>query len=85
MTATTDTYRSLVTRLREFDGSVFTPHEAQVLRDAADARLFGDDDQMEAVARALQLLDVLVEAARLSSRTSGLLADMLCGIESVAS
>jgi hypothetical protein len=79
----TESYAKFAARLRDLDGSVFAPHEAQILREAADARLFGDHDQMAAVARALELLDVLVEAARLSSRTSTALADMLCAIETV--
>ena len=83
MTTSTESYRSLVLRLRELDGSVFMPHEAQLLREAADARLFGDDDQLDTVGRALELLDALVDAARLSSRTSGALAELLYGIESV--
>ena len=83
MALSTEAYRTLVTRLRELDGSVFTPAEAQIVRDAADARLFGDDDQTEAVARALDLFGTLVEAARLSKRTSSALSDMLGEIESV--
>lgn len=79
----TEVYRTLITRLRELDGSVFTQAKAQIVRDAADARPFGDDDQMEAVARALDRLGTLVEAARLSKRTSSALSDMLGGIESV--
>jgi hypothetical protein len=79
----TEAYRALTTRLRELDGSVFTTAEAQILRDAADARLFGDDDQGEAVARALDLLGTLVEAARLSNGTSSTLSGMLGEIESV--
>jgi hypothetical protein len=80
----TESYRSLVERLRELDGNVFTAPEAQIVRDAADARLFGDDDQEAAVRRALELLEVLVEAARLSTRTSEALTELLGGIESVA-
>lgn len=83
MATSTESYRSLVIRLRELDGSVFTPAEAQIVREAADARLFGDDDRLDAVGRALELLTTLVEAARLSSRTSTLLADLLCNIDSV--
>jgi len=83
VTTSTEVYRTLITRLRELDGSVFTPAEAQIVRDAADARLFGDDDEVEAVTRALDLLDALVEAARLSQRTSSALSEMLGGIESV--
>ncbi len=82
MTPSTESYRGLMARLRELDGSVLGAREAQVLREAADARLFGDDDQVEAVERALELLDTLVQAARLSSRTSLALTDLLCGIES---
>ena len=52
--------------------------EAQSIRDAADARLFGDADQIEAVTAALEMMDTLVEAARLSSRTSRELGDLLC-------
>ena len=84
MTSSTESYRALVERLRELDGSVFTEREAQVVRDAADARLFGDTDQLDAVTGALDLLDTLVEAARLSSRTSRQLGDLLCSIDPAA-
>jgi transcriptional regulator CtsR len=82
--ASTESYRGLVQRLRELDGSVFTEREAQLVRDAADARLFGDADQMDSVRAALDLLEALVEAARLSSRTCAQLADLLCAIEPAA-
>ena len=36
--------------------------EAQLVRDAADARLFGDADQIETAEEALAMLDTLVEA-----------------------
>jgi hypothetical protein len=84
MAANTDAYRALIERLRDLDGSVFTPAEAQRVRDAADARLFGDEDQIAAAREALEMLDALVEAARLSSRTSQALADLLCSIETVS-
>ncbi len=84
MTSSTESYRALVERLRELDGSVFTEREAQVVRDAADARLFGDDDQLDAVTGALELLATLVEAARLSSRTCRQIGDLLCAIEPAA-
>jgi hypothetical protein len=83
MESNTAAYRTLVERVRELDGAVLTPHEAQQVRDAADARLFGDGDQVETVRNALELLDRLVEAARLSTRTCGQLSDLLCGIEPV--
>ena len=84
MTSSTESYRALAARLRELDTSVFTQREAQLIRDAADARLFGDADQMDSVTTALDLLETLVEAARLSSRTSAQLADLLCAIEPAA-
>jgi hypothetical protein len=84
VTASTDAYRALVERLRDLDGSVLTPTEAQLLREAADARLFGDEDAVEPVRQALALLDRLVEAARLSERTRAAIADLLCGIDSVS-
>jgi hypothetical protein len=71
-------------RLRALDGSVMTPDEAQRIRDAADARLFGDPDQIEISTTALDLLEGLVDAARLSNRTSNALAEMLSEIESVS-
>jgi hypothetical protein len=77
-------YGGLIERLRELDGNVFTAREAQSIRDAADARLFGDTDQIETVTLALEMLDALVEAARLSSRTSRQLGDLLCAIEPAA-
>jgi hypothetical protein len=80
----TDSYRALVMRLRALDSTVFTPAEAQCLRDAADARLFGDPDHVETATHALDMLDDLVAAARLSSRTSEALAELLCDIESVS-
>jgi hypothetical protein len=84
MAASTQSYSTLVRRLRDLDGSVLTPAEAQHLREAADARLFGDDDQVDAAKCALALLDGLVQSARLSSRTGRALADLLCNIESVS-
>jgi hypothetical protein len=83
MPASTDSYRALVDRVRELDGAVFTAQEAQRLREAADARLFGDRDQVDTVREALELLDRLVEAARLSTRTCSQLSDLLCAIEPV--
>ena len=83
MSTSTESYSALMVRLRALDGSVMTPDEAQRIRDAADARLFGDPDQIEISTRALDLLEALVEAARLSSRTSNALAEMLSEIESV--
>jgi hypothetical protein len=83
VTTSTESYRDLVERIRVLDGSVFTAGEAQIVREAADARLFGDEDQVDALKRALELLDVLVESARLSSRTCGALSDLLGQIESV--
>lgn len=83
MAASTDSYRALVERVRDLDGAVLTADESQQVRDAADARLFGDGDQSETVACALALLERLVEAARLSSRTSSELSDLLRGIEQV--
>jgi hypothetical protein len=79
----TESYSALMVRLRALDGGVLTPDEAQRIRDAADARLFGDPDQIEISTCALDLLEALVEAARLSSRTSNTLAEMLSEIESV--
>jgi hypothetical protein len=81
MPTSTTAYSTLVERLRDLDGAVFTEAEAQQVRDAADARLFGDGDQTEAVTRALEMLDGLVEAARLSTRTCRQLTDLLCAIE----
>jgi hypothetical protein len=85
VTTSTDSYRALVERIRVLDGSVFTTQEAQIVREAADARLFGDGDHGDALKRALELLDVLVESARLSSRTCRALSDLLGEIESVGS
>jgi hypothetical protein len=81
--ASTESYRALAERIRALDGPVFTPREAQIVREAADARLFGDEDQMNAIKQALALLDGLVESARLSSRTGRALAALLCEIESL--
>jgi hypothetical protein len=83
MPPSTASYRALVERVRDLDGAVFTEHEAQQVREAADARLFGDGDQIETVRLALEMLDRLVEAARLSSRTCHLLSDLLREIEPV--
>jgi hypothetical protein len=84
VTTSTESYSALMVRLRALDGSVLTPEEAQRIRDAADARLFGDPEQIEISTGALDLLDALVESARLSSRTSNALAEMLSDIESVS-
>jgi hypothetical protein len=81
MPARTDSYRALVGRVRDLDGAVLSEVEAQAVRDAADARLFGDDDQSETVQYALALLDQLVEAARLSDRTCRQLSALLSAIE----
>ena len=84
MSTSTESYSALMVRLRALDGSVLTPEEAQRIRDAADARLFGDPDQIEISTDAVDLLETLVEAARLSTRTSNALAEMLSDIESVS-
>ena len=83
MPVSTDAYRALVERLRDLDGTVFSEREAQQVREAADARLFGDGDQIDVVTEALDLLDALVAAARLSSRTCRQLSDLLCDIQPV--
>ena len=83
MSTSTESYSALMVRLRALDGGIMTTDEAQRIREAADARLFGDPDQIEISTRALDLLEDLVEAARLSSRTSNTLAEMLSDIESV--
>lgn len=82
MPVSTESYSTLLRRVRDLDGAVFTAREAQRMRDAADARLFGDDDQAETAKRALAMLDGLVDAARLSRRTASALADLLDEIES---
>jgi hypothetical protein len=82
MPANTEAYRALIQRLRDLD-VVFTPAEADQVRAAADAKLFGDGDMAEAVREALDLLDRMVEAARLSTRTCRELSDRLCEIEPV--
>ena len=84
MPPSTESYADLVERLRELDGTVLGEREAQLVRDAADARLFGDAAHLELARDALALLDTLVEAARLSSRTREALGSLLCGIESVS-
>jgi hypothetical protein len=84
VSTSTESYSALMVRLRALDGSVLTPDEAQRIRDAADARLFGDSDQIEISTDAVDLLETLVEAARLSTRTSNALAEMLSDIESVS-
>ena len=84
MAPSTESYADLMERLRELDGTVLGEREAQLVRDAADARLFGDADHLELARDALALLDTLVEAARLSSRTREALGSLLCGIESVS-
>ena len=84
MSLSTESYSALMVRVRALDGSVLTADEAQRIRDAADARLFGDPNQLEIATSALDLLESLVEAARLSSRTSNALAEMLSEIESVS-
>jgi hypothetical protein len=84
VSTSSESYSALVERLRDLDGNVFTVREAQSLRDAADARLFGDTNQIETVTLALEMMDTLVEAARLSSRTSRELGDLLCAIEPAA-
>jgi hypothetical protein len=81
--SSTESYAVLMERLRELDGPVLSAPEAQLVRDAADARLFGDAGHLEAAGDALAMLDVLVEAARLSTRTRSQLGDLLCEIESV--
>jgi hypothetical protein len=83
MPASTASYRALMERVRDLDGAVFTEYEAQQVREAADARLFGDADQIETVRLALELLDRLVEAARLSTRTCSQLCDLLREIQPV--
>jgi hypothetical protein len=83
MPAATAPYSAFVDRVRELDGAVFTEQEAQRVREAADARLFGDRDQGEAVKSALALLQRLVEGARLSTRTCQQLAELLDEIEPV--
>jgi hypothetical protein len=81
VSASAETYGALIERLRDLDGSVFTVVEAQLVREAADARLFGDEDQLETVTTALDMLDILVAAARLSTRTCRELSDLICSIE----
>ena len=83
MAPSTESYCDLMDRLRELGGTVLSERETQLVRDAADARLFGDDDHLDTAEEALAMLDTLVESARLSSRTRAALANLLCEIESV--
>ena len=84
VSTSSESYGALVERLRDLDGNVFTVREAQSIRDAADARLFGDADQIETVTAALEMMDTLVEAAPALEPDEPRLGDLLCSIEPAA-
>jgi hypothetical protein len=83
MSAPTATaYTSFVQAVRDLEGVKLHAHEADTLRAAADARLFGDADAADLLGDAVTVLQLLASAGRLEEltvqRLTGDLGAILC-------
>lgn len=79
-------YNRVMKTLEDLSAAKFHAHEQQLVREAADALLFGDEDAERAYERVGEMLDDMVEADRLLPDTAGALLDDLraCGPQPVA-
>src|SRR4051812_32886256 len=85
MSALTATaYTRFVQSLRDLEGVKLHSHEAETLRIAADARLFGDEDAALLLGDAFTVLELLESAGRLEELTVRRLRNDLDGIFTVA-
>jgi hypothetical protein len=75
-----EAYARLMRTVDPLDGSKLHPHESALLRDAADARLFGDPDADERVEQAGNLIERLIEVDRVQPELGELLYDQLVRI-----
>ena len=73
-------YGQLMRSLHPLEGSKLHPHESAVLRDAADARLFGDLDADSRLDDVQELLERLVDVDRLQPELAELLFDQVARV-----
>jgi hypothetical protein len=85
MSADTATaYTRFVQAVRDLEGVKLHAHEAETLRSAADARLFGDEDAALLLGDAFTVLALLASAGRLEELTVKRLQNELDAIFTVA-
>jgi hypothetical protein len=70
-------YGRLMRELRALDGAKLHPAEVETLREAADARLFGDDDAIERCVAAEQLMADLADCERVTPELAEEILDLL--------
>ena len=74
-------YGNLVRHIEDLALVVLHPAEAAVLRDAADACVFDDEDAVDRVAAACELLARLSDYGRLESHAAARLSDELVAVD----
>jgi len=77
-------YAALIRIVRSLEQSDLYPHEVEVLRSAADARLLADLDRHERMAEAEELLVWLVENERMDAEVAVLVREQLQAITAPA-
>jgi hypothetical protein len=77
-------YAALIRIVRSLEESDLYPHEVEILRGAADARLLADLDREERMAEAEELLRWLVESERMDAEVALLLREQLHAISAPA-
>jgi hypothetical protein len=77
-------YAALIRIVRSLEQSDLYPHEVEVLRGAADARLLADLDRHERMAEAEELLGWLVENERMDPEVAVLVREQLQAITAPA-
>jgi hypothetical protein len=77
-------YAALIRIVRSLEESELYPHEVDILRGAADARLLADQDREERMADADELLGWLVESERVDPQVALLVREQLQAITSPA-
>jgi hypothetical protein len=74
-------YRNLVRHVADLTSVVLHPAEAALLRDAADACLFDDDDAIERTSVACELLARLTDYGRLEPHAAARLSEELVAVD----
>jgi hypothetical protein len=75
--STTIAYGRLMRSVRRLDGGELRSDEASLIREAADARLFGDADALERLLDVAELFVTLQECGRMTSEVAETLHEQL--------